>query len=127
MKKIIISLSVIAGLFTFNALTNGANAEVKVVEEKGFQVLDVDNGENETTIVCQAQSNENFGIRTDKDAKLSCANIFDDADFVVLTEEQAKDVNYGDVILVTFDGDQVKSVHQNTLNIEGKVFGQRIK
>lgn len=128
MKKFIISLSVIAGLFTFNALTNDANAEIKIVESNGFQVLDDNsNKDDETTVVCQAVPNEKYGIKTDKYSKLTCINVFDDADFIVLTPQQAKDVDYGDVVLVTFDGDHIIGVHQNTLNIDGKVFGQRIK
>jgi hypothetical protein len=52
--------------------------------------------------------------------------VYDSADFVVLTPEQAKGVNYGDVLLVTFDGDDVANVQLNSLNIGEKVSGQKI-
>lgn len=122
----------LAGLTAFTAGVSGlvheheTNDEVAIKNEKGFLVLDQEEEENHTTMVCEAVPNSDYGMEVTEYGEITCKNAFDGADFIVLTPQQAKGVEVHDVLLVTFDGDQVESVKQNDLNVNGKVFGQKI-
>lgn len=128
MKKLLISLVAVLGLgFGVNTLVSNiqeAHAEAKIVEQNGFKVLEGSTDEY-STIVCEALPNEHFGIRTEK-GEIACQNVYDYADFLILTPEQAKGFEYGDVLLVTFKGDHVDNVQLNTLNVGDKVEGQKL-
>lgn len=119
MKKFLMSLTV-GAMVILGAVgcTNEApqpeqKQSVGVIEQNGFKVLDIKQKENRTTIACQARSNKDFGF-TEADGELTCLNIYDDADLAVLSPEQAKGFEIGDLLLVTFNGDNVEKVEKNT-------------
>ncbi|MFS0905743.1 hypothetical protein AB3N02_22105 [Priestia aryabhattai] len=127
-KQLIMSVVALMGILfgSIGIESTIADTEVDVVHKNGFTVLDDGNKNNETTIVCKAVPNSDYGMKVDEYGVLTCVNVYDSADFVVLTPQQAKGVNYGDVLLVTFDGDDVANVQLNSLNIGDKVSGQKI-
>jgi hypothetical protein len=133
-KKWFLKLSVVTGLLLSSIGVNQfaqASEEsksapsVSIIEKNGFLVLDNKDKENESTIICKAKQNEEFGIKNVK-GELSCQNLFDYADFTVLTKQEAKGFKVGDILQVTFKGDNVEKVVKNTANVENKVTGQKL-
>lgn len=90
---------------------------VRIVEENGFKVLE-DNNEKTTTIVAQIEDNDSDG-----DGYVSALNVYDDRDEVAIHKESYKK---GDVVLITFEGDDVVSVGFNKDNVGDKVKVQKI-
>ena len=127
-KQLIMSVVALMGILfgSIGIESTIASTNVDLVHKNGFTVLDDGNKDNQTTIVCEAVPNSDYGMKVDEYGELTCVNVYDSADFVVLTPEQAKGVSYGDVLLVTFDGDDVANVQLNSLNIGEKVSGQKI-
>jgi hypothetical protein len=132
MSKVLSGAIIVLGLAGVTVGVSGivhevkADNEVAIKNEKGFLVLDQKEEENHTTMVCEAVPNSDYGMEVTEYGEITCKNAFDSTDFIVLTPQQAKGVEVHDVLLVTFDGDQVESVKQNDLNVNGKVFGQKI-
>ena len=147
MKRFLIGLGVvvlaITGAVAYeNAVQNNVEAKVQQLRENsngskfirkeivdvkdsnGFIVLDQKEKANHTTIVAKAVSADDFGFEME-DGEVIVQNVFDYADFVVLTKEEAKGVEIGSIQLVTFDGDNVKEVKKNDLFVANKVFGQK--
>lgn len=137
MKRFLIGMGIalvaVFGAFVVNSNVNGMTDEmasnnnnpvevvkaeevVNVVEQDGFKVLDVNHKEDYSTIVVKVNSIES-------DEYVTALNVFDDEDEVVLDKE---DLKIGDIVLVTFEQDDVVNVEKNTLNIENVVVGQEI-
>lgn len=107
--------------------SNGSKYQVfNVVEKHGFMVLDKkEKDENHTTIVVEVKDGSEHGFEM-ADGEVVAENIFDNADFVVLTPEEAKGLNMGGIYLITFSHDYIDTIVENELVIANKVFGQII-
>jgi len=118
MKRFLMGLAVgvmvIAGAVGCTNETPQEKQHVDVIEKNGFKVLDVKQKENRISIACAVKSNKDFGFTGSEKGELTCQNIYDDTDLTVLTPEQAKGFEIGDLVVVTYKGDWVEKVEKNT-------------
>lgn len=96
-----------------------------IVTENGYKVLE-DSDPERSTIVCTLEPYTGAEARAEE---FACQNLFDQNDYVVIDEDAEfyEGVKFGDIVLLTFNGDFVEKIVKNTLNIENRVIGQEIK
>src|SRR5690606_4156046 len=99
--------------------------KVDVKEWNGFMVLDrQEKDEHHSTIVTEIVPTETYGFVSPNE--VVARNVFDHADYVVLTEDEAEQVEMGGIYLITFNHDYIDSIERNDLVIANKVFGQEV-
>lgn len=102
-----------------------SKAQFKTVKIKNsFIVLNQKEKKNRTTIVTKAVTPKSVGLKVRK-GELVVQNVFDYADFTVLTKKQAKGLKVGNIINVTYNQDHIEKVVKNKFNVENKVIGQK--
>lgn len=123
MKKLITFLglclvSLVVGLTIYSVGKNLRDTkDVGVVKEKGFMVLK-DNSEDESTIVAKITDEDSDG-----DGYVNATNVYDKNDTIAI----GKGFGKGELVLITFNNDDVVKVELNELVIGDKVKGQKIK
>lgn len=113
MAKLVMG-AVFGGLLVTGFMFLNGVKDVDVVKENGYMVLE-DNSKSDSTIVAKITGTEG------KDYN-NAVNVYDKKDTIVLDKGFKK----GDIVLITFNGDDVVKVEKNELNIGDKVEGQKI-
>lgn len=91
------------------------NKKADVVEKHGFMVVDrEEKDENHTTIAVEIKDGNEHGFEM-ADGEVVAENIFDNADFVVLTKEEAEGLKMGGIYLITFNHDSIDTIVENNL------------
>lgn len=116
MKKTIKTIALVLIMF----LSAGCTAEVGIVEQNGFMVLDVVQKSNHSTIVAKVIE------MSDSQGDMVAMNIYDSDDIIFLEKEFSKGVGLGDVILITFNHDSVVKVTKNSMRVGERVKGQTV-